>query len=432
MTPMQSKLTSELEKDTAEHAALVDMECANDAELETRKGMLNELETRIDKNTKALEFENKLQERRATSLVVRKATTTATASVVPSTRSEPAPTQVNRMFRNVRGFETPEEAERAGIFLRALSRGEPVNYRGKFTTGDEIAQSMGARSPLYDAKGSELVSHGELWNGILGLLSYDSLMVKYGMNLGTVRGDSITVPRSDEDVDADYIAENTEIPPVLIKTGGAKAMIEGIKARCQVSNELIDDAEPITIANLVSRKFGRAFNLRIDRTWLSGSTKIGVDGVLKKKDGTTSNLPAGHEITQAAVGKVTIDELVQVMGSVSPNARNTVWLVSPKGWGQIAQAAKSILGASLNEGVPLEILGSPVVKCEAVPDSHLAVFGDFAECTQFAFKRNGLEIMASRDRAMEYWQTVFVGCLRLAIMNTGLSYVSALKVKANP
>lgn len=178
----------------------------------------------------------------------------------------------------------------------------------------------------------------------------------------------------------------------------------------------------------MSRKFGRAFNLRIDKTWLSGSSKIGVDGLLTKSGGAT-NLPTGHEITQAAAGKVTIDELVQVMSAVNPNARNTVWLVSPKGWGQVASAAKSILGANLQDGVALEILGSPVVKCEAVPDTHLAVFGDFSEATQFAFKRNGLEIAASRDRAIEYWQTVFVGCLRLAIVNTGTSYVSALKVK---
>jgi HK97 family phage major capsid protein len=138
---------------------------------------------------------------------------------------------------------------------------------------------------------------------------------------------------------------------------------------------------------------------------------------------------AGHEITQAAAGKTTIDELVQVMSAVNPYARNTVWLVNPKGWGQVATAAKAILGANLNDGVPMEILGSPVVKCEAVPDTHIAVYGDFSQASQFAFKRNGLEIAASRDRAIEYWQTVFVGCLRLAIANTGTSYVAALKAK---
>jgi len=436
MTPVQARLSAEIEKDTTELDALADMECSNDKELETRSRMIEEIQARLDKNTAALEFENKLTERRASAGVLRKSTALVAARSAPSA-SAPAPAapitrSVSRLFKQTRGFESPEEADRAGRFLRSLLTGEQVNYRGAFTGADEVAKSMGEASPLYDGRGSELVPHGDLWNGILGLLSYDSMMVKYGMNLGQVRGDSITVPRSDDDIDADYIAENTEIPPVLIKTGGTKGMIEGIKARCQVSNELIEDAEPITIANLVSRKFGRAFNLRIDKTWLSGSSKIGVDGLITKANGTASNLPAGHEITQAAAGKVTIDELVQVMSAVNPNARNTVWLVNPKGWGQVASAAKSIIGANLQDGVALEILGSPVVKCEAVPATHLAVFGDFSESTQFAFKRNGLEIAASRDRAIEYWQTVFVGCLRLAIMNTGLSYVAALKVKAGP
>ena len=435
MTPVQAKLSAEIEKDNQEFDALAEMECSNDKELETRNRMIEEVQARLDKNTAALEFENKLTEKRAAAGVLRKSTAIATARTSAPSASAPAPAapvtrSVSRLFKQTRGFESPEEADRAGRFLRSVATGEPMNFRGAFTGADEITKSMGERSPLYDGKGSELVPHGDLWNGILGLLSYDSMMVRYGMNLGQVRGDSITVPRSDDDIDADYIAENVEIPPVLIKTGGVKGMIEGIKARCQVSNELIEDAEPITIANLVSRKFGRAFNLRIDKTWLSGSSKIGVDGLLTKANGTATNLPAGHEITQAAAGKVTIDELVQVMGAVNPNARNTVWLVNPKGWGQITSAAKAIIGANLNDGVPLEILGSPVVKCEAVPATHVAVFGDFSEATQFAFKRNGLEIAASRDRAIEYWQTVFVGCLRLAIMNTGMSYVSALKVKA--
>ena len=434
MTPVQAKLAAEIEKDTRELDALADLDCSNDAELVERNRMIEDTQTRLDKNTAALEFETKLSERRASAGVIRKSTSLVAARGVatPAGQAEPAPVtrSVSRLFKQTRGFESPEEATRAGLFLRSVATGQPLNFRGAFTGADEVAKSMGERSPTYDTHGSELVPHGDLWNGILGLLSYDSMMVKYGMNLGEVRGDTITVPRSDDDIDADYIAENTEIPPVLIKTGGAKAMIEGIKARCQVSNELIEDAQPITIANLVARKFGRAFNLRIDKTWLSGSSKISVDGLITKANGTTSNLPAGHEITQAAAGKVTIDELVQVMGAVNPNARNTVWLVNPKGWGQIASAAKSILGANLNDGVPLEILGSPVVKCEAVPATHVAVFGDFAEATQFAFKRNGLEIAASRDRAIEYWQTVFAGCLRLAIMNTGMSYVAALKVKA--
>ena len=433
MTPVQAKLSAEIDKDARELDALADLECGNDEELATRTRMIEETQARLDKNTSALEFETKLAERRASANVVRKSTSLVAARSVatPAGQAEAAPVarSVSRMFKQTRGFESPEEADRAGRFLRSLATGEPMNFRGAFTGADEVAKSLGERSPLYDGKGSELVPHGELWNGILGLLSYDSMMVRYGMNLGEVRGDTITVPRSDDDIDADYIAENTEIPPVLIKTGGSKAMIEGIKTRCQISNELIEDAQPITIANLVARKFGRAFNLRIDKTWLSGSSKIGVDGLLTKANGTATNLPAGHEITQAAAGKVTIDELVQVMSSVNPNARNTVWLVNPKGWGQITSAAKAIIGANLQDGVALEILGSPVVKCEAVPATHLAVFGDFSEATQFAFKRNGLEIAASRDRALEYWQTVYAACLRLAIMNTGMSYVSALKVK---
>lgn len=430
MTPVQARLSAAIDTDIKELDALADLECANEAELAERNRMIEEVQARLDRNTAAMEFETKLAEKRASSSVVRRsAALTVTKASAPQAAQPAAETRaVSRIFKNVRGFESVEEAERAGKFLRQVARGEMVHYRGAFTGADEVAKSMGEATPTYDTHGSELVPHGDLWNGILGLLSYDSLMVRYGMNLGEVRGDAITVPRSDDDIDADYIAENTEIPPVLIKTGGAKAMIEGIKARVQVSNELIQDALPITIANLVSRKFGRAFNLRIDKTWLSGSSKIGVDGLLTKSGGAT-NLPTGHEITQAAAGKVTIDELVQVISAVNPNARNTVWLVSPKGWGQVASAAKSILGANLQDGVALEILGSPVVKCEAVPDTHLAVFGDFSEATQFAFKRNGLEIAASRDRAIEYWQTVFVGCLRLAIVNTGTSYVSALKVK---
>jgi HK97 family phage major capsid protein len=259
-------------------------------------------------------------------------------------------------------------------------------------------------------------------------------MVRLGMNLGQIIGDTITVPRSDADIDADFIAENTEIPPVIIPTGGVKGLVSGIKARCQTSRELVADASEsgaITIASLVANKFARAFNMRLDKTWLNGSpaAKANIDGILTKADGTTSNLPSGHEITQATAGKITVDEIIAVLSALNQHSRNVAWLVHPTAWGQVMSAAKSIIGADLDSPVPMELLGSPVYKCEAMPATHLLVAIDGEQATQFGFKRNGLEIQASYDRAIEYWQVVWAACLRVVIINSGLTYAAALKKK---
>jgi HK97 family phage major capsid protein len=417
MHPEQRRLAEEIETLSRDIETLADESPATDADRETRAAMLAEAQAKIEKARAAYDFETKIAETRTRSRTLK----TNTAALTIARPAAPARRPLT-LTRNVPGYDSVESAEIAGRSLCALVRPE---LRGLFTGADEIANSMGETSPTYDGRGSELVVD-ELYRGILGLVSYQSLALRLAMVMET-QGYRVQVPRSDDIVPVEWYAENVEIAPINLATAGSWITVGKMAARTQVSNELIEDSAYVSVANLVTQKFGLGFAVKLDTAWIQGDAAIGADGLLTKAAGGSNLLP-NHEITPAGT-KLSIDDLTACVGAISPYATNTAWLVSPAGWAAITAVDKGAIGATIGDATRPLVLGAPVYRVEGMPDSHLAIYGDFQQASQVAVKSRGLTIAASRDRAMEYDQTVFVATMRAGLVNSGMQYVAAIKKK---
>jgi HK97 family phage major capsid protein len=294
--------------------------------------------------------------------------------------------------------------------LRSIARGEA---RGAFTSATEEPNSHGERLPTYLGRNSELVFE-EFSRAILGILSYSSIAMQVATRISTTTN-RVTIPRADENVEAELYLENCEIKPVLIKTSSFTINVEKLGARAQVSNELLEDAFT-SVPALVATKFAYAFAVKIDQLWLEGDATAGITGLLPQ---ITNSVTAGPKLTH--------DNLVDVVSKISPYAVNPVWIMSPAGLAKLQSAASSAIGYDLAAPMRMQVFGAPVYKSLALPDDVLGLYGDFRQASTIVDRSNGLTINASRERAIEYDQTVFVGTQRFGVASTGMNFVSALK-----
>jgi HK97 family phage major capsid protein len=307
---------------------------------------------------------------------------------------------------------SPEGVERCGHFLRSLARGE---VRGAVATNGatEEPNSHGGLSPTYDTKNSELVVP-DFYRGILGLLNYTSVAFQVASTMTTTTN-RVVIPRSDENVEAQFYLENCEIEPVIIKTLGVPIPVEKIGARAQVSNELLEDAI-VSVANLVATKFAYAFAKKIDKTWLEGDAAAGIVGLLAQ---------VTQSVTLGAT-KLTVDNVVEAVSKLNPLAVNPVWVLSPAGMAMLQGLAAGAIGADVTQASRMTIFGSPVYRCLSLPDNVIGLYGDFKQANMIVNRSNGLTINASRERAIEYDQTVFVGTQRFGVATMGPSFVVKL------
>lgn len=306
---------------------------------------------------------------------------------------------------------TPEGVERCGQFLRSLARGE---VRGAVATNGatEEPNSHGGLSPTYDTKNSELVVP-DFYRGILGLLNYTSVAFQVCSTMTTTTN-RVVIPRSDENVEAQFYLENCEIEPVIVRTLGVPIPVEKIGARAQVSNELLEDAI-VSVANLVATKVAYAFAKKIDQTWLEGDTGAGIVGLLSQ---VTESVALGN--------KLTVDNVVEAVSKLNPLAVNPVWVLSPAGMAMLQGLAAGAIGADVTQASRMTIFGSPVYRCLSLPDNVIGLYGDFKQANMIVNRSNGLTINASRERAIEFDQTVFVATQRFGVATMGPSFVVKL------
>ena len=314
--------------------------------------------------------------------------------------------------------EIPQRSARgAGLMLRSLQRGEITEIRGIGTGATEEPNSHGELSPTYDGRNSELVI-ADFYRTVLGILNYTSVGWQLGTRVSTTTN-RITIPRSDEDVEAELYLENCEIKPVTVRTTGLTINVEKLGARAQVSNELLADAV-VSVPQLVATKFGIAFAKKVDQLWLEGDAKAGIVGLL---DAVTESVDiSGKNMTPVHVA--------EVVSKLHPYATNPVWVLSQAGIAHIMQAAASAIGKDLTQPVGITLFGMPVYRCLALPDGVLGFFGDIKQTSMFVDRSNGLTINASRERAIEYDQTVFVGTQRFGVATHGPAY--CVKLLGNP
>lgn len=413
MNAEQSRIADEMDRVNAELEGVLSMKAESETEQREQLAQTERLTAELETLTARAKIQANAAEARAKAAAVRPATNSAGVVVPVPAATAPAPAARSMVHvGKVAGYDRIEDAVSAGTYLRSLARGE---IRGAFTGADEIANSMGGKSPTYDGKGSELVNY-ELYRGILNLLSYSSVCAQVASTFA-VNQAGMFVPVQEDAEEAEIYRENCEIAAKNVGTTNAILDLHKIGARVQVSNELIEDAVA-SVAGLVTQTVSYRFARKIDKTWLQGDAAAGVVGLI-------SGIPAGNQITAPA--KLDAATLADMVGVVNPNARNRAWVVSPAGWGKIMSVAATAIGASIAEGVRPMVYGAPVFQCLELPDNILALYGDFGAASALGYKPAGLTIRASQDRAIEYDQTVFVATARYGWANHSPSYVSALK-----
>jgi HK97 family phage major capsid protein len=368
---------------------------------------------RSDKATATMDAQDKLDAK----IVEMRSKLAGVASPEPRAVEAPAV----HTSRSVIGRSSLQMWERSGVsadrvanigeHFRAMARGE---VRGAFTTATEAANSMGGKKPTYNTKGAELV-YEDVYRGVMGILEETSV----GLQVANVMGCSsnqLTLPRSDDAIDANWYLENTEIAPVLIKTSQTIIPINKLGARVQVSNELIEDSV-YSVATLVAQKVAFAFAVEIDQAWIDGNAGAGITGL------TTA---VTQSVTIGA-GGLTPADVAKVHAAINPYAVNPVWVLSPEGVGLLKAAAAGAIGTDITAPSRLSIFGIPVYICKQFTGKNIGIFADFKQLSTVAVRSNGLTIAASRERAIEYDQTVFVATQRLGIGMTGASYGVLLK-----
>ena len=313
-----------------------------------------------------------------------------------------------------------ETARAAGMMLRSLARGEITEIRAATPSTHPIGvnttlepDSHGEKSPTYNGRNAELVAV-DFYRTVMGMFSEQSVAMNL-CNRITTTTNRVTIPRSDEDVEAALYLENCEILPVEMKTSGMTINVEKIGARAQISNELMADAI-ISMAQFVAQKFANAFAKKVDKLWLEGDAGAGITGLLTAA--TQSVDISGKNLTAVNVA--------QMVAKLHPYASNPVWVLSQAGLAQVMQAAASAMGKDVTQPIGLTLFGMPIYRCLSLPAGTLGVFGDFRQATTIVDRSNGLTIAASRERAIEYDQTVFVGTQRIGIANNGPAFAVKL------
>ena len=359
-------------------------------------------------------------------------------------RAEPAPveTAMKPVPVSYRGykpgvFETPEQAYRSGMWLKAHF-------------GD-----ASARQWCRDNLGAEYRDMGGQVNTLGGALVFEDfsntiirLVERYGvaMNLAqrvTMSSDTLLVPKRLTGVTGYWIGENSTITTSDPTATMVQLVAKKLAMATRVSNELLAD-NAISVAQWLAEEYALTYAATIDDAFFNGdstSTYGGIRGLSQITDGTHA---AG--VVTAATGNTTlaaldIDDFTKSLGSLPRYAIGTsAWYMHPQVYHQAVQrlmlstgtAGTGVVGAlaggntaaNLAQSTPTTFLGLPVVwvlKMNATPTSgqvHSYV-GDLSLSSIMAVKSD-LQIASSTDRYFEADQTAFRAVSRCDINHHSL------------
>lgn len=234
--------------------------------------------------------------------------------------------------------------------LRALARGEIRSI--EFGVPEFRDNADLTRGTATD--GAELVT-GSLYNQIHDLIEESSPILQAGPTvLRTADGNKITVPRVSSHSAASLVAEANQFTDDAPQFATVDLDAYKFGFTVQISSELLQDSA-FDVVSFVAAQGGAALGRGLDAEFVSGSGSSRPQGV----DNATSGK------TTAAVAAVTVDELIDLMHSVIPDARNGAsWLFSDATIASVRKlkdsAGQYLWSPSLQAGAPDTLFGYPV------------------------------------------------------------------------
>ena len=438
MTPEQEKAVKSLNDATEELRNLQTMNCETPEEEEARSKEIDRLVETVEARTAAVEKERRAAEALAKVESVRSATKATGITVRPVAEE--------RKFRLPIGSEKParcwdgddEGAYNVGLYLRSLARKEKFvptpTYRAAslypVASSDSIADYGSGEDPTtFPDSMSKLVMR-TLFNGLINEVGYTALCPQLARTF-VVPTSGMQIPIADEAPYAKFYTELEHIDPVQPVVKAADLDLKKMAHLNYCSSELLEDtASAVSVANYVISTFTNSFAKTIDNTWLQGNAGIGVTGLVDAVCGFNGGAQC---FTATAADTVTSSELSTMVMSVYRNTRNAVWLVSPTGWAALmAHAVDGANGQIITNNVQTSIYGYQVVLCTELPDDVMAVFGSFDQASAYGVKTNGVKIIASDTRAMEFDAVTYMGSMRAAWNTHSPQFLSVLKAPVGP
>ena len=435
MTPAQEKAVKSLSEATEELRSVQNMACETPEEEEARSAEIDRLIADVEAKTEKVEKERRAAEALAKVESVRGSSSKAGIVAV-------RPVAEERKFRLPAGSEKPakcwggndEAAYNVGLYLRSLARKEEYiptpNFRANpsaypVASVDSIADYGSGEDPTtFPDSMSNLVMR-TLWNGLIDEVGYTALCPQMARTF-LIPTSGMQIPIADEAPYAKFYTELEHIDPLQPIVKAAQLDLKKMAHLNYCSSELLEDtASAVSVANFVVSTFTNSFAKTIDNVWLQGNAAIGVTGLVDAVCGYNGGAQC---FTVATKDEVTSDELSLAVMSVYRNTRNAVWLVSPTGWAALmAHAVDGANGQIITNHVQTSIYGYQAVLSHELPDDVLAVFGSFDQASAYGVKPNGVKIIASDTRAMEFDATTYMGSMRAAWNTHSPQFLSVLK-----
>ena len=433
MTPAQEKAVKSLSEATEELRSIQDMVCDTPEEQEARSAEIDRLVGIVEEKTATVEKERRTAEALSKVESVRSSVSKAGMVVRPvaEERKFALPPGSEKPSRCWEGNE--EAAYNVGLYLRSLARKTEYVPTPSFraasaypvASSDSIAAyGSGEDGTAFPNSMSALVMR-TLWNGLINEVSYTALAPQMARAF-QVPTSGLQIPIAEETPYAKFYSELAHIDPLTPNVKAANLDLKKMAHINYCSSELLEDAaSAVSVANFVVSSFTTSFAKTIDKVWLQGEAGISVTGLVAAVEAynTGSNV-----IEVATADTVTTEELSTAVMSVYRNTRNAVWLVSPAGWAALmSRAVEGANGQIVTNHVQTSIYGYQAVLTSELPDGVLAVFGSFDQASAYGYKQNGVKIIASDTRAMEFDATTFMGSMRAAWNTHSPQFLSVLK-----
>jgi len=206
-----------------------------------------------------------------------------------------------------------------------------------------------------------------------------------------MQGHKISIPQTSAAPAAVWVAEGTQISPADPTLVAKEFTAAKLAVATKVSTEYLEDAV-LDMTRELAEMHGRQISLAADQALLNGAASpANINGILP---GLTRYFDCPTGDTHPS--NVDLRSLVSAVGSVSTEATDLAWLMSPSVAAQCAKSHLALAAGSSRElsgKQPMSLLGFPLVTSLAMdadpqPGSVFALLGDFKKGAVYCTRRD--------------------------------------------
>lgn len=414
-------------KDLQDRAAAVAAELDELHQLEERTDAQNEklqrLNAEADRLVPELEHEKTIADRIASlRSQVKAASAPVEVAAVPAVQQRAKP-----RYGKLRGFETSDDAEIAGRWIRGFILGREEDRQWYHHNVESRAMSSSDNS-----KGGVFIPESFASTVIRLVDSYSAIPSQ--ANVIPMSSDSLYIPRRTSGNTASFVSENAESTASDIGTDNVMLSAKECRVASRVPNSLIEDSV-VDLAGLVAEEFALALSKKIDDCGFAGdggSSSGGIRGIQWLFE--NGSYAGANDSGESSLSAVTIDDFAETIGKLPSYARaGAGWYVTPQVYSvcmlPLMLSAGGVSAAELASGASEQrFMGYPVyfnnsMRTSVSNGQAIALFGNMRLSTHYGLRRD-ITVRASTDRYIEFNQTYFQALCRFDIVTSDIGDAS--------